>query len=99
MITRQALVAKLQKMPPDMVLFAGIHRSTEQSGGWRGNAAHSSLQKVIEGVSSFNQSQYHTVRGVRKETPKWFRQLYTEITWGHGDVTTGTILAAIALGA
>lgn len=99
MITRKALVAKLQKMSPDVVLFASIHRSTEQAGGWRGNAAQSSLQKVIEGVSSFNQSQYHTARGVRKDTPKWFRQLYTELTWATGDVTPGTILAAIALGA
>lgn len=98
-IARKALIAKLQKMTPDLILFAGIHRSTEQAGGWRGNAAQVSLQKVIEGVGSFNQSQYHTVRGIRRDTPKWFRQLYTEIAWEHGDVTPGTILAAIALGA
>lgn len=99
MITRKALVAKLKSMNLDQVLFAGIHRSTEQSGGYRGKAAQAALDKLITGVSSFAQAHYHTVRGLRRDTPKWFRQLYTEIAWATGDVTPGSILAALALGA
>jgi hypothetical protein len=97
MITRKAFVTKLQKMHPDVVLFEGYRRSTEQSGGYRGAAAEGALEKVIEGgVVGFSQSHYYTPRGMCYETPKWFRQLYTDLAWGTGDITVGSILYALA---
>ncbi len=97
MITRKALIQNLQAMNLDTVLLEGFRRSTGQSGGYRGHAAEVALEKVITGVSHFSQAHYYTVREHRHDTPKWFRQLYTELAWATGDITPGSILQALAV--
>ncbi len=91
MITKKALIAKLQSMNLDEVLFQGARRSSFDHGKW--HAAQVALGKIIGGC--FGQSTYTTKRGSLKDTPKWFRQMYTNITWDSGDVTPGSILQAL----
>jgi len=91
MITKKALIAKLQSMNLDQVLFQGARRSSFAHS--KGHATQVSLEKIIEGT--FGQTTYTTKRGILKETPKWFRQMYTNVSWDSGDVTPGSILQAL----
>jgi len=91
MITKKSLIAKLQSMNLDEILFQGARRDSKLGGKW--HAAQVALENVIEGT--FGQSTYATKRGLLKETPKWFRQMYTNIMWDQGDVTPGSILQAL----
>ena len=95
MITRKALIQKLKDMNLDTVLFQGARRVQHTSGDYHGHDAEYVLRKLI-GVDVFNQLTYRTVRGIQKQTPKWFRQLYADLAWGHGDITPGSILYALA---
>lgn len=92
MITRKALIAKLQSMDLDQVLFQGARRSSVADGKW--HAAQVSLEKIIEGVT-FGASTYTTKSGLLKQAPMWFRQMYTNISWDTGDITPGSILQAL----
>jgi hypothetical protein len=91
MITKKALIAKLQTMDLDEILFQGARRDSKSGGKW--HATQVALEKIITG--NFGQSTYATKRGTLKETPKWFRQMYVNISWDSGDVTPGSILQAL----
>lgn len=91
MITRKVLIAKLQSMDLDTVLFAGCRRSTNN----RGHAVEVALSRFIK--TTFGQ-KFHAVRGSagQRENPRWFKQLYTDLSWAVGDITPGAILQALA---
>jgi hypothetical protein len=91
MITKKALIAKLQTMNLDEILYQGARRSSFGHSKW--HAAQVALEKIIEG--NFGQSAYTTKRGTLKQAPKWFKQMYTNISWDSGDITPGAILQAL----
>lgn len=91
MITRKALIAKLQEMELDAVLFAGNRRSAQH----RGHAVEIALASFLP-RTTFGQTQHATGMGAMKKNPKWFTRLYTEIMWASGDVTTYSILQALS---
>jgi hypothetical protein len=90
MVTRKELVKRLQEMNLDEVLFSGERRSVQ----WAGRAAQVALEKLLPGLS-FGQSNYCTKRGLLKNNPKWFTQMYVNIAWATGNVTPGSILQAL----
>lgn len=91
MISKKNLIAKLEKMNLDSVLFSANRRTANH----RGYAAEIALASLI-GVSTFGATSHTTKRGKLVSNPRWFAGLYTEVTWSAGDVTPGSILQALA---
>lgn len=90
MITRKALIAKLQDMNLSDVLVSGQKRTSN----WRGYAVCEALRSII-GIETFAQSTHVSRRGNIVKNPKWFQQLFTNLEWASGDITPGSILQAL----
>ena len=91
MITRKALIVKLQTMNLDTILFAGSRRTAQH----RGQAVEIALARFLP-RTTFGQTQHATGMGAMKKNPKWFTQLYTDLSWASGDITPGSILQALS---
>ena len=86
--TRKAFVAQLKEMDPAEVLFPGWRRSAQD----RSYAVVQALQQFIGEDVSFGQSSHCIGLGAQKENPKWFAQLFTDLSWDSRDITPGWVL-------
>jgi hypothetical protein len=94
MITRRALIAKLQSMSPEAELLNGTARCYTNNGS-RPVAASTVLQKLLD-IPVIGQSDHCGKRGNVAANPKWLKQLFTEITWSVGTIHVGDVLQHLA---
>lgn len=91
MISKKALIAALKSMDLATVLCPSYRRSANH----RGYAVEVALASFVD--VSFGQASHSSKRCDKLvNNPRWFRQLYTDLSWASGDVTVYSILQALA---
>lgn len=94
MITRKALIVKLQGMNPETVL-AGIHQRSYANNGSREAATCHVLCNLLD-LPAVGQNNHCGKRGKVAKNPKWLIQLFTDITWSVGAIHVGDVLQHLA---